>query len=94
MTQEAEVEQVRTLDVSRFDYAFRPRDGGHYGHIACWTVPAGGKPREGDLLILRNGARTSRYAVESVNWCMDVDPPTMWMAELRFCPRTASDGVQ
>ena len=81
--------EPRTIDLTGIDYSFTPHDRGYFGRIACWTVPAGGKPRAGDMLILRNGDRSSRYLVDFTNWCMNVDPPTMWMAELSFHPRTA-----
>lgn len=78
----------RTIDLTGYDYAYRPvGPRGHSGHIACWTVPAGGKPRPDDLLILRNGQRTSRYRVRTVDDCRNVDPPTMWMADVDFAPR-------
>jgi hypothetical protein len=74
----------KTYDLSRADYAFDPRDGGQRGHIACWS---GKKPRPGDYLILRNGDRTTRYEVLDTDPCMNVDPPTMWMSNLKFAPR-------
>lgn len=52
--------------------------------IACWTGP---KPRPGDFLILPNVGRTTRYRVTEMNYCMNVDPPTMWMATAEFAPR-------
>jgi hypothetical protein len=73
-----------THDLTTVDYAFTPRDGGQRGHIACWS---GKKPFPGEYLILRNGDRSSRYEVVDVDLCMNVDPPTMWMAELKFMPR-------
>lgn len=73
-----------THDLTQRDYAFTPRDQGQRGSISCWS---GRKPREGDYLLLRNGDRSSRYRVESVDLCMNVDPPTMWMARLAFAPR-------
>lgn len=81
----------RTIDCTRWDYAFTPADGGQRGDIACWTVPTGGKPHEGDWLLLRNGDRSTRYRVTSVNLCMNVDPPTMWMADVVFDPRRAPE---
>jgi hypothetical protein len=71
-------------DMTRDDYAFRPKHGGTFGHVACWN---GRKPKPGDWLILRNGHRTSRYRVIDVDLCWNVDPPTMWMADLVFDPR-------
>jgi hypothetical protein len=75
-----------TYDLTRTDYAFTPRDGGQTGWISCWT---GKKPMPGDYLILRNGDRTTRYEVTKTDLCMNVDPPTMWMSDLRFAPRGA-----
>ena len=75
---------VRTYDMTRDDYSFRPDGDGQRGHIACWN---GLKPRPGDYLILRNGTGSTRYQVTSVNRCWNVDPPTMWMADLAFAPR-------
>lgn len=81
-------DERRTIDLTSYDYAYRPvGPRGHSGHIACWTVPTGGKPRPDDLLILRNGERTSRYRVRAVDDCENVDPPTMWMADVDFAPR-------
>lgn len=74
-----------THDLTGTDYSFTPYDGGQRGSIACWD---GRKPHEGDHLILRNGERTTRYRVESVDLCMNVDPATMWMAKLTFSPRS------
>ena len=73
-----------TYDMTRADYAFRPADDGQRGHISCWS---GTKPRPGDYLILRNGADSTRYQATEVDPCMNVDPPTMWMADLVFAPR-------
>ena len=76
---------AQTLDCTRLNYAFTPRKGdGLEGHIVCWS---GRKPREGDYLILRNGDRSTRYRVTEVDLCMNVDPPTVWMADLEFAPR-------
>lgn len=81
-----------TFDMTRDDYAYRPVDEGERGlrgSIACWN---GRKPQAGDYLILRSGDRGSRYRVTSVDLCMNVDPPTMWMAKLEFAPRPARQG--
>ena len=75
---------MQTHDLTRADYAFRPDGEGQRGRIACWN---GLKPRPGDYLILRNGTQTTRYQVASVDLCLNVDPPTMWMARLEFAPR-------
>jgi hypothetical protein len=77
-----------THDCTQLDYAFTPSDGGQVGHISCWS---GKKPRVGDYLLLRNGERSSRYKVTRVDLCMNVDPPTMWMADLEFAPRVWAD---
>ena len=76
--------ESETHDCTKLDYAFQPKDGGKQGHIACWS---GRTPREGDYLLLRNGERSTRYRVLDVDLCMNVDPPTMWMADLEFAPR-------
>jgi hypothetical protein len=76
-----------TYDLTGTDYALTPLDErGMKARIACWT---GRKPRPGDYLILRDGEwpRSTRYQVTSVDLCMNVDPPTMWMARLEFAPR-------
>lgn len=74
----------QTYDLTRDDYAFRPAGEGQRGHIACWN---GLSPHPGDYLILRNGAQATRYQVVSTDPCLNVDPPTMWMADLAFAPR-------
>jgi hypothetical protein len=84
---EAVATEPKTHDLTRADYALTPRDEGLRASIACWS---GCKPRPGDYLILRNGDRTTRYRVTAVDLCMNVDPPTMWMATLEFAPRTAA----
>lgn len=85
--------EPRTIDCTRYDYSFTTRDEGQTGGIACWTVPPGGKPHAGDWLLLRNGDRSTRYRVTKVDICWNVDPPTMWMADLEFDPRQASGPV-
>lgn len=75
----------QTHDLTCADYAFRPAGDGQRGHIACWN---GLHPQSGDYLILRNGTQTTRYRVVSTDPCPNVDPPTMWMADLVFAPRT------
>jgi hypothetical protein len=85
---EAVATQTPTYDLTGTDYAFTPLDGGLRGSIACWS---GRKPWAGDYLILRNGDRSSRYRVTDVDLCMNVDPPTMWMAMLEFAPRPAKE---
>lgn len=77
-----------THDLTRTDYSFRPADDGQRGHIACWhAITPDMKPRPGDYLILRNGSGTTRYQVETIDPCLNADPPTMWMADLLFAPR-------
>ena len=86
MTETSAAREPQTYDLTAKDYSFQPRgDGGRKGHIAAWS---GRKPRAGDFLILRNGRATTRYRVLDVDLCMNVDPPTMWMADLEFAPRT------
>ena len=77
-----------THDLTRQDYAFRPRDKGQRGWLSTWS---GRKPFVGDFLLLKNGERSSRYRVVSVDLCLNVDPATMWMAELEFAPRQYAD---
>jgi hypothetical protein len=75
-----------TFDMTGDDYAYDPRDPeGLTGHIATWNNL---HPRVGDFLILKNGMLTTRYVVKTVDHCMNVDPPTMWMADLEFAPRS------
>jgi hypothetical protein len=74
----------QTYDLTRDDYAFSPAGDGQRGHIACWN---GRSPRPGDYLILRNGTQATRYQVVSADPCLNVHPPTMWMADLAFAPR-------
>ena len=40
---------------------------------------------EGDYLLMRNGAATTRYRVAEVKYMRD--PPDMWFATLDFAPR-------
>lgn len=75
---------MQTYDLTRDDYAFRPVAEGLRGHIACWN---GRRPKRGDYLILRDGTQTTRYRVVRVDLCLNVDPSTMWMADLVFAPR-------
>lgn len=78
-------------DMTKVDYSFTPLDAGVYGHIASWSAwRRADKPRPGDQLILRNGERTSRYRVIEMDPCLNVDPPTMWMAMVVFDPRVPS----
>jgi hypothetical protein len=85
---EARLRKSATHDLTRADYSFRPIGDGQRGHIACWhAITADMKPRPGDYLILRNGRDTTRYQVETIDPCLNVDPPTMWMAGLLFSPR-------
>lgn len=84
---QAAAAQAVTYDMTGEDYAYRPADEdarGLRGHIACWNSR---HPQGGDYLILRNGTGSSRYRVVDVDLCMNVDPPTMWMANLEFAPR-------
>lgn len=74
----------RTFDMQREDYALRVGEEGQKAHISCWN---GRKPLPGDYLILKNGAHGTRYRVLTVDHCINVDPATMWMANLAFHPR-------
>jgi len=85
---EARPRTPATRDLTSVDYAFRPVDDGQRGHIACYNAYHRDlTPRPGDYLILRNGGSTTRYQVTGVDPCVNVDPPTMWMASLVFAPR-------
>jgi hypothetical protein len=86
---------TRQHDLTRVNYSFTPRDGGQSGWIASWSAyRSEDKPRPGDWVLLRNGDRSSRYRVLSVDRCLNVDPPTMWTAQLVFDPRTYADRQQ
>jgi hypothetical protein len=83
----------RTIDMTGEDYAFTPMDGGQRGRISCHNAYRNDAvPRVGDALILRNPdgrtIKSARYRVASVRRPWDVDPPTMWMADLVFDPRS------
>jgi hypothetical protein len=78
----------RVMDMTGKDYSFEPERGGVAGRVATWSVYSKSDfPCEGDQLLLRNGERSSRYRVVEVNFCRDVDPPTMWIAHVIFDPR-------
>lgn len=79
---------ITTHDLTRADYAFQPAEDCQRGHLACWN---GLNPSPGDYLILRNGNQTTRYQVVKTDPCLNVHPPTMWMADLAFAPRTPHD---
>ena len=86
-------DERRTIDMTREDYVFTPQDGGHRGQISCWNAYRNDAvPKIGDALILRNlngrTIKSSRYRVISVRRPMNVDPPTMWLADLAFEPRS------
>lgn len=90
--------EARVIDLSRTDYAFVPDDAGDSGKgltgsVSCWSLP---KPDVGDYLILasEDRKRTARYRVTRVNRCPDVDPPTMYIADVAFDPRKASTSVK
>lgn len=86
--------EAATHDLTGTDYAFSPKDDGQCGHIACWNALFSRmKPQVGDYLILRNGDGSSRYQVTGVDRCWNVDPPTMWMADLVFAPRPGGNAA-
>lgn len=79
-------------DITRAPYVFSPKDGGVYGHLVGWvSVNTDRKPMPGDQVLLRNGDGSSRYRVMGMNPCPAVDPPTMWMADVVFDPRTRDE---
>ncbi len=75
-----------THDMTHDDYSFTPRDGGQTGSVASWNNL---HPHTGDFLLLRNGDRSTRYqVVGKVDHCWNVDPATMWIAQVKFAPRS------
>jgi len=58
-------------------------DGGMRLRIAGWGLGI----KAGDYLILPNGSDTTRYQVESIDYCLD--PHDMWFADAVFAPRQA-----
>lgn len=91
-----EVPEPQTIDYTRrhigHDLTFRPVDGGRQLDATGWGPSSGRRLREGDYLVLANGARTTRYRVASVSYF--ADPPDMWHAILAFAPRQAPDQAQ
>jgi len=71
-----------TNPVFGHDCIFRPINGGQRGRMSGWGYGISG----GDYLLLKNGARTTRYVVESIKYHWD--PPDMWSADVAFAPRT------
>jgi hypothetical protein len=86
---EAVTFEPATYDLTKADYALHPLDErGLTVSISCWD---GRRPRVGDYLILRNRERATLNRVTSVDLCMNVDPPTMWIAHAEFAPRPLSE---
>ena len=56
-------------------------DGGMRLRLAGWGLGI----KAGDYLILPNRGKTTRYQVESIDYC--TDPQDMWFAEAVFAPR-------
>ena len=56
-------------------------DGGHKISLVGWRLGI----NNGDYLILKSGEDTTRYQVDSINYCSD--PKDMWFAEASFSPR-------
>jgi hypothetical protein len=80
--------QPETLDLSQErSLSFDTKDGGMTGTVTCFRF--GKKPKVGDYLILANGVATTRYQVIGMDYCMNVDPPTMFIAGVKFAPRSA-----
>ena len=84
---EAVRHEPATYDMTAEDYAFTPLDGGMRGSVACWN---GRKPSASDVTwILRNGERSPRYQVTSMDPRFGVDPPTMWIGRCGVRAETA-----
>jgi hypothetical protein len=79
--------QPRTHDYTTrrwgHDYTFDPIKGGQRGTALGW----GRGLRDGDYLLLQNGAGSTRYRIERVSYF--ADPADMWKAELAFDPRAS-----
>jgi hypothetical protein len=74
------------VDKTEADYSYTTSDEGQTGWVACFD---GKPPNEGDYLILRNGdLGNARYKVTKVKVPLDVDPRTMWIADVRHAPST------
>lgn len=83
-----EKKKPRLLDCRKIDghmssLSFSPRSGGFEGMVAAHE---GKKPNTGDYLALDNKGQMALYRVTSVNYCMNVDPPNMWIAQVEFVP--------
>ena len=57
------------------------RDGGVSVDLVGWK----GGIKNGDFLLLKKDAGTTRYLVESIRYCSD--PTDMWFATASFAPR-------
>jgi hypothetical protein len=66
------------------DYVFDPKEDGMKASISGWSTPL---PEVGDYLILRNGAGTTRYQIDSIHY--PLDPKDMFFAQASFAPRPA-----
>ena len=67
------------------DYIFRPINGGMGGSMDGWGFGICRK----DFLLLQNGAKSTRYRVDSISYYSD--PPDMWSAEVSFAPRRRNE---
>lgn len=63
------------------DYTFDPIDGGMKGTMMGW----GRGIVSGDFLLIQNGADSTRYKVENIEYKRD--PADMWSADVTFAPR-------
>lgn len=84
----AKKREPETFDLTSVDYSCTlVTPDGMKVSLACWTGP---KPQPDDYVLLRNGEHSTRYRVTEMDYCMNVDPPTMWMARAEFDPRPAN----
>jgi hypothetical protein len=56
-------------------------EDGHKASLAGWSLGV----KSGDYLILQSPEGTTRYQVDSIEYCRD--PHDMWFAEASFSPR-------
>lgn len=67
------------------DYTFTPSEGGQRGSMMGW----GHGIEAGHYLLIRNGAGSTRYQVETISYFRD--PADMWSAQVVFAPRPAPE---
>ena len=64
------------------DFIFDPIDDGQQAHMMGWGCGI----EVGHFLIIPNGAETTRYRVDQIEYFND--PPDMWTASVSFAPRS------